>query len=146
WGFAVRLMGPKAQGKKLAQAAADFDLEGLGRDLDLGMDVNAPDDLGLTALQNATLLGNAEVVRLLASRGANDSAPLPPPEQLVDRLFTSRVHEDGAGMAVLVARDGKILFEKGYGLSDVEHRVPVTPETQFRIGSVTKQFTSAAIL
>jgi CubicO group peptidase (beta-lactamase class C family) len=48
--------------------------------------------------------------------------------------------------AVLVARDGQILFEKGYGLADIENHVPVTPATSFRIGSITKQFTTAAIL
>src|SRR6185503_12577282 len=143
WGFALRLIGSKVQGETLARAAAAFDIEALERDLDLGMDVNATGDVGLTALQNAKLQGNTEVARFLASRGANDSAPLPPPEQLVDRLFVSRVRKDGSGAAVLIARDGKILFEKGYGLSDVEHRVAVTPQTQFRIGSVTKQFTAA---
>jgi CubicO group peptidase (beta-lactamase class C family) len=47
---------------------------------------------------------------------------------------------------VLVARDGRILLEKGYGLARVEERVPATPQTKFRIGSITKQFTAAAIL
>ena len=47
---------------------------------------------------------------------------------------------------VLVARNGKILFEKGYGLANIGDRVPVTPLTKFRIGSMTKQFTAAAIL
>jgi CubicO group peptidase (beta-lactamase class C family) len=48
--------------------------------------------------------------------------------------------------AVLVAKDGKILFDRGYGMANVEWQVPNTPETRFRIGSITKQFTAAAIL
>lgn len=47
---------------------------------------------------------------------------------------------------LLVARDGKVLISKGYGMADVENDVPNTPETKFRIGSLTKQFTAAAIL
>lgn len=53
---------------------------------------------------------------------------------------------DSAGVAVLVARDGEILFEAGFGLADLESKAPVTPQTKFRIGSVTKQFTAAAVL
>src|ERR671916_1927939 len=48
--------------------------------------------------------------------------------------------------AILVARDGKVLVSKGYGMADVENDVPNTPETRFRLGSVTKQFTAAAVL
>jgi CubicO group peptidase (beta-lactamase class C family) len=48
--------------------------------------------------------------------------------------------------AILVARDGKVLVSKGYGMADVENDVPNTPETKFRLGSITKQFTAAAIL
>src|SRR5207237_1030940 len=44
------------------------------------------------------------------------------------------------------AQGGKILFEKGYGLANLEHRVPITPQTKFRIGSISKQFTASAIL
>ena len=50
------------------------------------------------------------------------------------------------GIAVLVARDGKIVFQSGFGFADLESKTPVTAETKFRIGSVTKQFTAAAIL
>lgn len=50
------------------------------------------------------------------------------------------------GIAVLVARDGKIAFQRGFGLANVETKEPVTPETKFRIGSISKQFTAAAIL
>ena len=48
--------------------------------------------------------------------------------------------------SVLVARDGKVLFSKGYGFANVELDVPNTPQTKFRLGSITKQFTAAAIL
>ena len=48
--------------------------------------------------------------------------------------------------SVLVARDGAVVFEKSYGFANVEWRIPNTPDTKFRIGSLTKQFTAAAIL
>ena len=54
--------------------------------------------------------------------------------------------DNSPGIAVLVARDGKIVYQGGFGLADVEKKTPVTAETKFRIGSVTKQFTAAAIL
>jgi len=48
--------------------------------------------------------------------------------------------------AVLVARDGQVLFRKGYGLAVREFGVPVTPTTKFQIASVSKSFTAAAIM
>jgi CubicO group peptidase (beta-lactamase class C family) len=48
--------------------------------------------------------------------------------------------------AVLVAKDGKPVFRKGYGPANAEWDIPNTPDTKFRIGSITKQFTAMAIL
>ena len=48
--------------------------------------------------------------------------------------------------AVLVAKDGKPIFRKAYGMADREWDVANTPETRFRLGSITKQFTATAIL
>ena len=48
--------------------------------------------------------------------------------------------------SVLIARDGEPIFRRSYGLANVEHDVPNRPETKFRLGSLTKQFTAAAIL
>lgn len=48
--------------------------------------------------------------------------------------------------SALVAVDGEIVIEKGYGFADLELDVPNKPETKFRLGSITKQFTAALIL
>ena len=48
--------------------------------------------------------------------------------------------------SVLVSRDGKVLFAKGYGHANEEFSVPNATDTKFRLGSITKQFTAAAIL
>lgn len=48
--------------------------------------------------------------------------------------------------AVLVANQGQVLFSHGYGLADREKHIGNTPETRFRLGSLTKQFTAMAIL
>jgi serine beta-lactamase-like protein LACTB len=49
------------------------------------------------------------------------------------------------GIAVAVARDGRIVWSEGFGWADLEQRVPVTPATEFRIGSISKSLTSAAV-
>ena len=50
------------------------------------------------------------------------------------------------GAAVLVLRDGQPLLRRGYGLADLDAGTPVTPATNFRLASVSKQFTAAAIV
>ncbi|HAA31543.1 MAG TPA: serine hydrolase, partial [Cyanobacteria bacterium UBA8553] len=47
---------------------------------------------------------------------------------------------------VLVAREGEVLLSNGYGLANLEHNIAHTPQTKFRLGSITKQFTATAIL
>ena len=47
---------------------------------------------------------------------------------------------------VLVARDGAVVLDKAYGMANLEWDVPNTTATKFRLGSITKQFTAAAIL
>src|SRR5687767_11310222 len=50
------------------------------------------------------------------------------------------------GIALAIVSKGDVVLAKGFGLANVEHRVPVTPETIFQSGSLGKQFTSAAIM
>ncbi|MEK6611884.1 MAG: serine hydrolase [Gemmatimonadota bacterium] len=81
--------------------------------------------------------------RRVISRAA-DGGPLS--EEFVDSLFADFNTPAAPGAAVLVAMDGKILVSKGYGLADLEARSPVTPHTNFRLASVTKQFTAMATM
>lgn len=50
------------------------------------------------------------------------------------------------GAGVLVVRDGSVVLREIYGLADLEKNVPASPQTNYRLASVTKQFTAAAIL
>ena len=67
------------------------------------------------------------------------------PEPDVDRVF-AKWSSTTPGCAVGVATAGKPALAKGYGMADLEHDVPITPETIFEAGSVSKQFTAAAVL
>src|SRR5207342_732785 len=64
----------------------------------------------------------------------------------VDALFADFSTHGSPGAAVVVAIGDSIVFGRGYGLADVEHSIAVRPATAFRLASVTKQFTAAAIL
>ena len=55
----------------------------------------------------------------------------------------SRGHFSGA---VLIAKDGKIILDKGYGMANYEEGIPAAPNTKFRLASLTKQFTAMAIM
>ena len=63
----------------------------------------------------------------------------------LDAHLTKMV-ESGYSGAVIVAKDGEIILRKGYGYANREKQLPVTPRTVFTIGSITKQFTGAAIV
>jgi CubicO group peptidase (beta-lactamase class C family) len=64
----------------------------------------------------------------------------------VDEVFADLAKPGAPGCALAVARDGKIVYEKGYGLANIEERAGITPRTVFDIGSTSKQFTAASIL
>ena len=64
----------------------------------------------------------------------------------MDQIVQSHVTAKQFMGAVLVARNGQVLVDKGYGYADLEWQIPDTPDTKFRLGSMTKQFTAAGIL
>ncbi len=61
-------------------------------------------------------------------------------------MFAEAYPASGPGAAVIVVQDGKPVLRKGYGLAEIELGVPIRPDMVFRIGSVTKEFTSACVL
>ena len=69
-------------------------------------------------------------------------------ESFMDNLFKQQMVEYHiAGITAVMVKDGQVLYQKGYGYSDLERQIPVDPTTTlFRIGSVTKLFTWTAVL
>jgi len=74
------------------------------------------------------------------------------PATAVDRdaataaVLKGLVADGQPGLAVLVRRNGRTLLERGYGVRDLRTRAPVDPRAGFRLASVTKQMTAAAIM
>ena len=64
----------------------------------------------------------------------------------LDAFLRERVAEEDFSGSVLVARAGVPILSEGYGLANREHGVPCTPQTKYRIGSITKQFAAAAVM
>lgn len=106
--------------------------------------------LALLMLSAAPSAGSAQT----APAAAPTPAPASPPARTDAELraivdaFAATVVGGGqsAGLAVGVAERGRIRLVRGYGFADLEGRVPATERTVFRIGSVTKEFTAAAVL
>ncbi len=59
----------------------------------------------------------------------------------IDRVFAHFNH-DTPGAALAVVRNGEIIYKKGYGLSNLEYDIPITPSSLFQVGSIAKQFTA----
>ena len=83
-------------------------------------------------------------VLLTASCFAQDKAPNASVARM-EQIIQANVPKQFMG-TVLVAQDGKVLLDKGYGFANLEWDIPNTPTTKFRLGSITKQFTAASIL
>ncbi len=64
----------------------------------------------------------------------------------VDALFERWDRSDSPGCSLGIVREGRLIYEHGYGMANLEHHIPITPETVFRIASVSKQFTAMSLL
>src|ERR1700753_1584821 len=67
-------------------------------------------------------------------------------ESAVDEVFQDLTVAGSPGCALAVYRGGQIIYEKGYGLANIEENVPISPKSVFDIGSTSKQFTATSIL
>ena len=76
--------------------------------------------------------------------GPAGETPAPLPEQL-HQLFAQWDRADSPGAAVVVVKDGAVAYLHGYGCADLEHHIPITPQTLFNVASVAKQFTGLSV-
>lgn len=76
------------------------------------------------------------------------AAPVPSGAiEAIDRIAGEDIEQKkAASYSVAVVKDSELVLARGYGFSDLENDVPATPETVYRLGSITKQFTSMAIM
>ena len=63
-----------------------------------------------------------------------------------DKYLNDLVRQGRFSGSVLIARDGKVLLSRGYGMANLEYGIPNTPQTKFLLASLTKQFTAMAIM
>ncbi len=64
----------------------------------------------------------------------------------IDAAVAEGMAQGAPGIVVQVARAGEVVFARAYGTANLEHNAPMTDETVFRLASITKQFTAAAVL
>jgi CubicO group peptidase (beta-lactamase class C family) len=64
----------------------------------------------------------------------------------IDKIFAKYDRNDSPGCALAVLSHGEIVYQRGYGLADLDHDIPISPATVFHVASVSKQFTAAAII
>lgn len=87
-------------------------------------------------------LGAAQLVMFTQSAAAQSTDLV----AISDRVFDAWNNTHGPGCAVGIARGGKTLLTRGYGMADLNGARPITPSTILESGSVAKQFTAAAVL
>lgn len=68
-----------------------------------------------------------------------------PPNAAVDALFARFDSTTSPGCVAAAARDGKLVYSRGYGMANLDHGVVNTPQTPFHVASVSKQFAAAAV-
>ena len=92
------------------------------------------------SLQESRLLWIFLLIAFLVSLATADEKT-----DKVDKLFSKWDSTVSPGAALAIIKDGKIIYKRGYGMANLEHNIPITPTSVFRIGSTSKQFTASCI-
>jgi CubicO group peptidase (beta-lactamase class C family) len=100
-------------------------------------------DIGICTRTHAWI---SEFVVLMALLLWSNAAPAQVSGAQIDSLFSKFDSTHDPGCAVLVIKDGQAVFRKGYGVADLRTFEKIGPETNFRLASLTKQFTAMAIM
>lgn len=86
-------------------------------------------------------LTTAAYLPLSAQTARNDARPA-----RVDSIMSSFVSETGPGAAIAVIQNGNVVYQRGYGLANIDAKLPISTTTTFDLASVSKQFTAMAIM
>lgn len=87
---------------------------------------------------------SASTINIQMTKGPNNKKEI---ESFADPLFEEKMKKYNVnGSSFVVVHDGKVVVNKGYGYADKEKNIPVTKDTVFQIGSVTKTFTALAVM
>lgn len=104
-----------------------------------------------------TVAATAMLLLAVGCGGSNNNAPLPAASTQVGSGQTANAKVDDyvqselkrqniPGLALVVQQDGKVVYAKGYGYANLEQAIPATTEQRFHVGSISKQFTAAAVM
>lgn len=146
WGFCIRPIGTDDVSQILFDAAGRGNIDKIKLLLKYQPNVNYKSPEGLTTIQNAMLNGRVEVIEQLESLGAVKSSEFPDTKDYIHSKIEKSITGETPAFAVLVSKNGEIIFENAYGYANMEDKTKATTTTKFRIGSITKQFIATAIL
>lgn len=90
------------------------------------------------------LCATASVAQKKAAAQAAQAEPAAKLQGIDDLVAQAMEEWKVPGLALGIVKDGKVIYAKGYGFRDVEHKLPVRTDTLFPIGSISKSFTSLA--
>jgi CubicO group peptidase (beta-lactamase class C family) len=145
WGFSLRKMNPQKLQDALWDYAASGNLDGMETALKYGAKADHEYAEGLQAWHAATYKGRKEaqdVLRLHLEEIPEAANPV----TAINYWMNKNIEAGDPGIALLISKDGEVVFQKGYGMANLEKGEEINTKTLFRIGSITKQFTSTAVL
>jgi len=92
------------------------------------------------------ILAGVALAAVMGSANVSAQAKRIPSEKEIAAVFDGIANEKTPGLAVLVKKDGRVVFERGYGVKELRTGSRIDTKTNFRLASVTKQFTAMAIM
>ncbi|NQT26414.1 serine hydrolase [candidate division KSB1 bacterium] len=135
----------QSQAEELVFASWDQNLEQIKSLIPDSVDVNTQAGPGLTAYHCAKLRGNIDIQDWLLENGAKSDIKMPERNEIADFIFKRNADPDAPGGVLAIVRDGTVILKSCYGLANLEHAVPITSTTVFKLASVSKQFTAFAV-
>ena len=96
-----------------------------------------------TTLHSRLAIAAAAIATLI---GCSNLAVAPPAGRQVSQLFQKWARTDSPGCSVGISRNGQIAYERGFGMANLELRVPIAPTSVFEAASISKQFTAMSIM